>query len=583
MTLGRAGATSATGSAVEFGSGKTSAIGFENTAALALDSGTIALWFKSPSVTGVQTLVSKGVSGSGSANPFAIRIDNGRIAVQIGSGFVMTDVVVKAGDWAHLAVSFGKDGLKIHLNGQVMKSVDYTGGIAGNGDQLVLGAQAKQQGSYVWSASARCWTWVNTTAYTDGYAGLMDDLAVFKGALSTADIAALAQRGATALAAQLQGRNGPDGVLTISGIEEVRFADGVRAIVAGAGAETPAPLTPAGIRSLDTGETLVVIGPQGARLPLSGSWSALGTETIGSQTYQRQDFFGIQLLVASTVTVVPDRVATAVKPVSYWSFDQAEGQMIRDQSGSSRNAVLKNGANLEKPGAPDGKAGDAALDLDACKSDFATIAHDPALAIASGTISLWVNPDSTCGTQTLFSKQAPGGGAGGMAIQLVGDRLEFRMTGTDRDYVVSTGSLFRACSWSHLAVTFGTGGMELWVNGQRVGTNAFAGGLANNTAAALVGASTTLTTTVAYQAKSSTGILGAIGSVCGPFNPFVTYVPVYTTTQTYTNFFDGKIDELAVYDQRLTATQIRQLMQRTPSGVTPLPTADDLLLLAAAE
>ncbi len=170
-----------------------------------------------------------------------------------------------------------------------------------------------------------------------------------------------------------------------------------------------------------------------------------------------------------------------------------------------------------------------------------------------------------------------------MVVQLVGDRLEFRLTGSDRDYVISTGSLFRAGSWSHLAVTFGTGGMELWVNGQLVGANAFTGGLANNTSAMLIGAGSTLTTTVSYQAKSSNGILGAIGSVCGPYNPFVTYVPIYTTTETYSAFFDGKIDEVAIYNQRLTATQISQMMQRTPNGVTPPPTADDLLLLAAAE
>ncbi len=244
VTLGRPGAISATGSAVEFGSGKTSAVGFDSTSTLALDSGTIALWVKATSVSGVQTLVSKGVSGTNSDNPFAIRIDNGRIAVQMGSGSVMTDVVLKAGDWAHVAVSFGEDGLKIHLNGQMMKSVGYAGGIAGNDDQLVLGAQASQQAGYVWSPAACRWVWGNTIGYTAGYAGLMDDLAIFKGALSTTAIAALAERGATALAAELPTHVGPDGVMTITGIEEVRFADGVRAIVAGAGAEIPRAADP---------------------------------------------------------------------------------------------------------------------------------------------------------------------------------------------------------------------------------------------------------------------------------------------------------------------------------------------------
>ena len=170
------------------------------------------------------------------------------------------------------------------------------------------------------------------------------------------------------------------------------------------------------------------------------------------------------------------------------------------------------------------------------------------LLLSNGTFELWFNADDVTARQGLFSKDAAGQGTGGhvsAAIQngqvLVG--LEGLSGGAFLQGAV------QANTDTHLVFTFGAGGMQLFINGQLVDSDAFAGGL-------------------------DIGIDGL-----GNFEPLVLGALIDTSPNrsagTPTNSFAGVLDELAIYDRALTADEIQQLFAAGESGGTLVGTAAD--------
>jgi lysophospholipase L1-like esterase len=170
------------------------------------------------------------------------------------------------------------------------------------------------------------------------------------------------------------------------------------------------------------------------------------------------------------------------------------------------------------------------------------------LLLSNGTFELWFTADDVSARQGLFSKDAAGQGTGGhvsAAIQngqvLVG--LEGLSGGAFLQGAV------QANTDTHLVFTFGAGGMQLFINGQLVDSNAFAGGL-------------------------DIGVDGL-----GNFEPLVVGALIDTSPNrsagTPTNPFAGVLDELAIYDRALTAGEIQQLFAAGESGGTLVGTAAD--------
>ncbi|MEL6806977.1 MAG: choice-of-anchor I family protein, partial [Pseudomonadota bacterium] len=175
-------------------------------------------------------------------------------------------------------------------------------------------------------------------------------------------------------------------------------------------------------------------------------------------------------------------------------------------------------------------------------SDAAIFEHTGALELDSGTIALDLHLDDTEGRQTFMSKDARGYDTGGhITIWADAGTVKVRMQSEDASYYAIGGKLEANVDQS-IAVTFGEGGLKLFVNGELESSKSYTGGLSGNTEPVVLGAS---------QLWSSKG----------------------TTNRLHTPM-DGTISSVAVYGEALSDEQIADLAN---SGAeTPQLTADIL-------
>ena len=116
-------------------------------------SGTLTLAFTADAISGLRGLFSKDAHGYGGGGHLTIHIDNGDLVARLQSAkqsFTLTiDDAITAGAQHHAAVTFGPGGLKLYLDGKLMGSSAYTGGLVGNKEPLVIGAIQTMSGKEV--------------------------------------------------------------------------------------------------------------------------------------------------------------------------------------------------------------------------------------------------------------------------------------------------------------------------------------------------------------------------------------------------------------------------------------------------
>jgi Ca2+-binding RTX toxin-like protein len=192
----------------------------------------------------------------------------------------------------------------------------------------------------------------------------------------------------------------------------------------------------------------------------------------------------------------------------------------------------------------------------AAAASGALAAPNEPLLLANGTVEVWFNADDVSARQGLFSKDAAGQGTGGhvsAAIQngTVSVGLEGLTGGAFVQGAVEAGSD------THLVFTFGANGMQLFINGVLVDSDAFAGGL-------------------------DIGVDGL-----GNFEPLVLGALIDQSPNhsagTPTGSFSGLLDELAIYDHALSPGEIQQLFAGGQSGGKLTGSADDDTLLGGVD
>ena len=153
--------------------------------ALAPAGGTLTVWFNA-FATGGGTLAAKGAGG------FALRLDNGRLTFGIPSPEGPREIDAGpfgANEWNQATVTWGPAGMKTYLNGQLIASDDHAGGLTGGPAPWFFGAAetAASEGE--------------TRSLGDFFHGELDDIAIYAGQLSNAEVRDL-------------GHFGIDGVMT---------------------------------------------------------------------------------------------------------------------------------------------------------------------------------------------------------------------------------------------------------------------------------------------------------------------------------------------------------------------------------
>ncbi len=143
-------------------------------------------------------------------------------------------------------------------------------------------------------------------------------------------------------------------------------------------------------------------------------------------------------------------------------------------------------------------------------------------------------------SKKLMSKDHSGFGNGGhLNIALDGGRLKVRLQSSGESFYIHTNTLIGRGNWYHLAFTFGTDGMKLYLDGVLVGENAFTGDMRMNLEPLVIGGSVRTN-------KADRRDLSRL-SISQPF--------------------DGRIDEVAVFGHDIEVEQIQPLISRGPLGV----------------
>jgi len=217
----------------------------------------------------------------------------------------------------------------------------------------------------------------------------------------------------------------------------------------------------------------------------------------------------------------------ALNPLSYWRLGETNGAAV--DIGSSGIAGTYNGGTLGQTGAINGD-NDTAVWFDGL-DDYVALAHSNDYELTDGTVQLWFNADTPANgdLQHLFSKDSQGNDGGGhLSIYLnASGNLEVRLQSALADYYVMSPSAVNAGVWHHVAFSFGTDGMTLYLDGEIVATDSYTGGLLGNLEPIAIGAGT--------QNSGDTTIL--------PIN----------------QFFTGLIDEVAIVDNQLNTETIQDL------------------------
>ncbi|MBW1686543.1 MAG: LamG domain-containing protein, partial [Deltaproteobacteria bacterium] len=229
-------------------------------------------------------------------------------------------------------------------------------------------------------------------------------------------------------------------------------------------------------------------------------------------------------------------------PISYWKLDEGAGLTAADQSGLS-SGTYTNGVSLGGTGIPDG--GSAAT-FDGF-NDYVSIAHNDAYLINEGTIQLWFKADNPVADQALLDKNVLGAGTGGHtkiyldASGHITAFLEENIDGTNLTVYSIDGGLVSADEWHQVVFTFGSGGMQLYLDGELVGTNGYTGGLGDN-------------------------------SGPGPGNFEDIRLGAYNQD---TGFFQGQIDEVAIIGAPLDSADVQNLYDAGLNiGETSVDTVD---------
>ena len=233
------------------------------------------------------------------------------------------------------------------------------------------------------------------------------------------------------------------------------------------------------------------------------------------------------VLLITVILINPGISMTNADLVAHWKLDEQTGTVANDSSGNGHNGRLMGGMSFDKNSVI-GVIGNA-LDFDG-RDDY-IVAETVLLPPNAFTIALWFNPDSNLDSSSNRMDLVYWGGR----IKPHGDkpyltfnrfktgeiRLFLSIIGVEYNIKTTTNS-WKASTWYHIATTFDGAEIRIYVNGA-------------------------LENTVTHPGRHH-----ASNSV---------YFGIRTDGQYA---FDGKLDDIRIYDLALTGNEISQLGNLSP-------------------
>jgi glucose/arabinose dehydrogenase len=267
----------------------------------------------------------------------------------------------------------------------------------------------------------------------------------------------------------------------------------------------------------------------------TNSLSAPSPQTLGTQTYQftswsdggAQTHNVVAGTTAATYSAAYAPVSGPAGPVAAYAFNEGSGTTTADASGNGNNGTL--GAPAWSTG---GRFGNA-LVFDGV-NDSVLVNDAVSLDLTSAlTIEGWTNPRSLKGGwRALAVKEGSGAIVYGVYANASANRALARIVVNGVTYDARSGGSLPLNAWSHLAATYNGAALRLYVNGTEVASRSVSGNMAASTGPMRIGGN---------------GLAS--------------------------EWFDGTIDEVRVYNRALTPAEIQADMT-TAIGSPPPPPVD---------
>ena len=222
-------------------------------------------------------------------------------------------------------------------------------------------------------------------------------------------------------------------------------------------------------------------------------------------------------------------------PVGYWRMSDG-GTTAVDESGNGNHGGYTGDATSGASGALGGDT-DTAATFDG-SGDYVEIPHSTDFQLSQGSITMWFNAASIGSRMGLLSRDSSGFDGGGHVTIWLTDtgQLEVRHQDTSSSYTLDSGaSTVSAGEWHMMTYSWGPDGMQLYLDDQSVASNSTVTTLAGNNEPIIVGAN---------QWASGDGVADNV-----------------------IDFFEGQIDEVALFDQPLDTTDIQSLYDSAPLQV----------------
>ena len=302
-----------------------------------------------------------------------------------------------------------------------------------------------------------------------------------------------------------------------------------------------------GTWTLDSGDLsgLTILPAEDSAADFSLTVTATATETTSGDTST----------TTSTVNVTVDGIADApelavtlgsgtetgggVTPAGYWNVDETSGSTFYDSIGDNDGAMH---GSFDKDDS--GVFGTTSAEFRPGNSnEYIEVDHSDALKPDNGAITMWFNADDVSGRNALASSDSSGNDDGGhFSLFIENGQIRLRMQGDNSEGETNLyGGSVSTGEWNQVTVTWGDDGARIYVNGEQVRAD-----------------------------ENWTRGLG------GNENPWTFGANQWSSSDNVANnlkdYFDGHMDDIAIYDQQLTADQVADLYE---DGVTDMMNSGD--------
>ena len=397
----------------------------------------VTMWVNPDSTGGTQTLYNEG----GSVTGLAVRINDGELqAGVINSNEAATvSAPFDATGWTHVAAVFDRGALRLYVNGEEVAADEDVGydALGSHSDSAEVGMT---RDSDLWG-------------FDDSpLAGSVDATAIFAGALSPAEIEAMASRSFAVDAPDLYG---PGEAFTVDATfsdlrdEGTTFENLSMDVTRLPEGWTAEAITATEFDAVPDGESAT------ATWEVTPDATSAGSGDLEVAVEYVTDGEPGRIVDRATL----DTLSSAA--LADWTFDGT----AEDSSGNGHDASLENGASFDAETVVQGSHS-VALDGDDDRVHLADPQGFLSQSFSTWSVSTWINPEDTAGTQVVYNQ---GAAVNGLALRIRDGTLQAGTVNGGDLATVSTA--FGATDWTHVAAVFDRGALRLYVNGEEVAAN----------------------------------------------------------------------------------------------------------------